>query len=151
MADNDVVSLNDQMRAERKYYLGYEKTIPGTDTQVSDARKEYRDKVTEDNIAQEQRRLARFKGAQKDENVVVRTTVVTPGVLADVAGKTQVEVSEAEIAVLQDPDKTGPTVEELVKDHSKAELVDMVRETRGIEEPTGTKTDLAETIVSDLQ
>jgi len=99
MAEETVNSFKDQMSAERKYYLGYSDTIPGTDISVDDAKKEHQDKQAEANKAMEERRIAYLKREQPQEGVV-HTTIVTAGVTAEIEPKSQIEISEAEIAAI---------------------------------------------------
>lgn len=92
-------SFKDQMDAERQYYLGKTDTIPGTDKTISDARAEHREREADSARKLEERRIAYLKSEQPQEGVV-HTTVVTPGVLASVEPKSQIEVSEAEIEAI---------------------------------------------------
>lgn len=79
-----IPTLAEQHKAERKYYLGYSETIPGTDIKVADARAEYRKKVEAQNEKDEERRKAVLDNLAKDRTPEIRTTVVTHDIVAEV-------------------------------------------------------------------
>lgn len=127
MAEQEVPTkgFKEQMADERAFYLRKTDIIPGTDITVKDAKAEYEDQRAAANKASEERRIEYLKSRQPQEGVV-RTTVVVPGVLANVEPKSQIEISEKEIAdiesgaadnkIVSGPSDPGLTKEALLKE-----------------------------------
>jgi hypothetical protein len=128
----ETVPFKEQMAAERKYYLGYTDTIPGTDVKISDARREHDGRQAEDNKAMERRRIDYLKREMPQEGVE-RTTVVTPGVLVNVEPKSQIEISEAEILAIDtelDPAAAAEAERKALLKASKADLLEQASAVR---------------------
>lgn len=145
------LSLAEQQKIERKYYLGYSDTVPGTDTSVADARAEYRKVVEAQNEKDEERRKAVLDAKAKEAVPEVRTTVVTHDVITDIKPNAPTPPPLAPPPAGQMPETpvTARTRESLAK-NTKDELKQIIVEERSQEVPDSlTKDDMISLILGE--
>lgn len=128
--------FEEQMSAERKYYLGYTDTIPGSGTKIADAKKEYRKQVDAENKRMEERRQAVLAKVEPETFV----STVGNGELVEVQRRPLAESGSPIYAPEPEPATAASTPEELAK-LSKKELTDKALEEHSHVIPDGMKKD----------